>query len=104
MKEGIRMNQKREIRTVSLIGLGAIGCFLASHLGPLMGDNLRVIAGGSRRERLEQEGVMVNGVRHHFNIVSPEETCSFASSCLLLPSCSIVLLFFLFLNIILGLF
>lgn len=69
------MNQKREIRTVSLIGLGAIGCFLASHLGPLMGDNLRVIAGGSRRERLEQEGVMVNGVRHHFNIVSPEETC-----------------------------
>ena len=40
MKEGIRMNQKREIRTVSLIGLGAIGCFLASHLGPLMGDNL----------------------------------------------------------------
>ena len=69
------MNQKREVRTVSLIGLGAIGCFLASHLGPLMGDNLRVIAGGSRRERLEQEGVMVNGVRHHFNIVSPEETC-----------------------------
>ena len=69
------MNQKREIRTVSLIGLGAIGCFMASHLGPLMGDNLRVIAGGSRRERLEQEGVMVNGVRHHFNIVSPEETC-----------------------------
>ena len=69
------MNQKREIRTVSLIGLGAIGCFLASHLGPLMEDNLRVIAGGSRRERLEQEGVMVNGVRHHFNIVSPEETC-----------------------------
>ena len=75
MKEGIRMNQKREIRTVSLIGLGAIGCFLASHLGPLLGDDLRVIAGGSRRERLEQEGVMVNGVRHHFNIVSPEETC-----------------------------
>ena len=41
------MNQKREIRTVSLIGLGAIGCFLASHLGPLMGDNLRVIAGAA---------------------------------------------------------
>ena len=49
------MNQKREIRTVSLIGLGAIGCFLSSHLGPLMEDNLRVIAGGSRRERLEQD-------------------------------------------------
>lgn len=61
MKEGIRMNQKREIRTVSLIGLGAIGCFLASHLGPLLGDDLRVIAGGSRRERLEQEGVMAMG-------------------------------------------
>ena len=75
MKEGIRMKQKREIRTVSLIGLGAIGCFLASHLGHLLGSDLRVIAGGSRRERLEREGVIVNGVRHHFNIVSPEENC-----------------------------
>lgn len=69
------MKQKREIRTVSLIGLGAIGCFLASHLGHLLGSDLRVIAGGSRRERLEREGVIVNGVRHHFNIVSPEENC-----------------------------
>ena len=48
------MKQKREIRTVSLIGLGAIGCFLASHLGHLLGSDLRVIAGGSRRERLER--------------------------------------------------
>ena len=51
------------------------GCFLASHLGHLLGSDLRVIAGGSRRERLEREGVIVNGVRHHFNIVSPEENC-----------------------------
>lgn len=69
------MNQKSEIKTVSLIGLGGIGCFLASHLGPVLGDNLRIIAGGSRRERLEQEGVTVNGVNHRFHMVSPEETC-----------------------------
>ena len=56
MKEGIRMKQKREIRTVSLIGLGAIGCFLASHLGHLLGSDLRVIAGGSRRERRIRAG------------------------------------------------
>ncbi|MFQ8729745.1 MAG: hypothetical protein ACLSAC_04140 [Enterocloster bolteae] len=49
------MNQKREIRTVSLIGLGAIGCFLASHLGPLTGEIIcGGDCGGSRRERLEQ--------------------------------------------------
>lgn len=69
------MNQQKEIKTVSLIGLGAIGCYLATHLGPLLGDRLRVIAGGSRRERLEKDGVIVNGVNYHFHIVSPEETC-----------------------------
>lgn len=69
------MNEQNQIRTVSLIGLGAIGCFLASHLGPVLGNNLRVIAGGSRRDRLERDGVTVNGTNYHFNIIAPEETC-----------------------------
>lgn len=60
---------------VSLIGLGAIGSFLASSLLPVLGDNLRIIAGGSRKERLEREGITVNGTNFHFHIVSPEDTC-----------------------------
>lgn len=69
------MNQQESIRTVSIIGLGAIGSFFAFHLQSVLGDNLRIIAGGSRKEKLEREGVSVNGINYHFHIVSPEETC-----------------------------
>lgn len=69
------MKQQGPIKTVSIIGLGAIGCFFASQLQPVLGDNLRIIAGGSRKKRLEREGVTVNGVSYHFNIVPPEQTC-----------------------------
>lgn len=68
----------REIKTVALIGLGAIGSFLSSHLQGVLGDNLRVVAGGSRRERLERDGILVNGVPYKFHIVSPEEETGYA--------------------------
>ena len=52
----------REIKTVALIGLGAIGSFLASNLHGVLGENLRIVAGGARKERLERDGIVVNGV------------------------------------------
>ena len=45
----------REIKTVALIGLGAIGSFLASNLQRVLGENLRIVAGGARKERLERD-------------------------------------------------
>lgn len=69
------MNQQKPIQTAAIIGLGAIGSFFASHLQGVLGDDLRIIAGGSRKERLEREGVTVNNVNYHFHLVSPEETC-----------------------------
>ena len=45
----------QQIKTVALIGLGAIGCSVARELCRAVGyDNFRVIAGGARRERLER--------------------------------------------------
>ena len=62
------------IHTVALIGLGAIGCSLAPGLQKAVGNkNFRVIAGGSRKMRLETEGVTINGKNYHFNIVDPNE-------------------------------
>ena len=55
------MYEQEPVKKVALIGLGAIGSFLASHLQTVLGDNLRIIAGGERKERLEREGVVVNG-------------------------------------------
>lgn len=70
--EGREQNM-REIKTVALIGLGAIGCSLARELCQTVGfENFRVIAGGTRRERLEREGVVINGQICRFQIVSPD--------------------------------
>ncbi|MDO4669464.1 MAG: 2-dehydropantoate 2-reductase, partial [Butyricicoccus pullicaecorum] len=63
----------REIKTVALIGLGAIGCSLAREICQAVGfQNFRVIAGGARRERLEREGVVINGQACRFQIVAPD--------------------------------
>ena len=41
----------KEIKTVALVGLGAIGAYFADRLQPVLGDDLRVIAGGARAAR-----------------------------------------------------
>ena len=37
----------KEIKTVALVGLGAIGAYFTDRLQPVLGDDLRVIAGGA---------------------------------------------------------
>lgn len=64
----------KQINKVSLIGLGAMGVFFAPRLHELLGSNFRVIAEGSRKERLEQKGVIVNGVTYHFPVIEPDES------------------------------
>ena len=61
----------KKIEKVTLIGLGAMGVFFAPKLKAYLGNDFRVLANGERRERLESQGVTVNGVKHHFNIISP---------------------------------
>ena len=70
--------QMRKVKTVALIGLGAIGSYIAGNLSKVMGDDLRIIAGGSRKERLERDGIVINGEPYHFHVVSPEEENGFA--------------------------
>ncbi|MBT9779510.1 2-dehydropantoate 2-reductase [Clostridium sp. MCC353] len=68
----------RTIKTAALIGLGAIGSYLAGNLSKVMGDDLRIIAGGSRKERIERDGIVINGEPYHFHVVSPEEETGYA--------------------------
>lgn len=68
----------REIKTVALIGLGAIGGFVAPGLQKQLGDKFRVIAGGDRKSRLETQGVIINDVNYKFHIVAPEEETEYA--------------------------
>jgi 2-dehydropantoate 2-reductase len=61
------------IETVALIGLGSMGSFFAPKLQAFLGnERFSVIAAGERKARLDTRGVTINGVTHHFSVVSPE--------------------------------
>ncbi len=61
------------IKKVTLIGLGAMGAFFAPKLDASLGrGNFRVLAEGERKNRLESSGVTINGVTHHFAVITPE--------------------------------
>lgn len=63
----------KQIRTTVLIGAGAIGAFFIPGLVHVLGDDFCVIASGARKERLEAEGMVVNGEHVFFQVRSPEE-------------------------------
>lgn len=64
-----------KMEKVTLIGLGAMGSFFAPRLlKGLKEGNFRVLAEGARKERLETEGVTINGVNYKFPIVEPGES------------------------------
>lgn len=66
-----------QIKNVAMIGAGAIGGVYAYSLHKLLGDNFAFIANGKRKEKLEQEGLYLNG--EHFNpkVVSSDEGTTF---------------------------
>ena len=61
-----------EIKSVGLIGLGAVGALYAQRMLST-GADLRVIVDEARRERYMSEGVYINGVRVDFPYVTPKE-------------------------------
>ncbi len=63
-----------EIKYAALIGLGAMGSFFAPRMEAYLGrEHFQVVASGGRKERLEKEGVTVNGVNYKFSVRTPEE-------------------------------
>lgn len=61
-----------EIRTVSIIGLGALGTMYAHHLNKKM-QGLRVVADEERIARYKRDGVTCNGERCDFHFLAPGE-------------------------------
>ncbi|MDR2896435.1 MAG: hypothetical protein LBV30_07290, partial [Propionibacteriaceae bacterium] len=61
---------------VSVIGLGAMGAAYAAKLSIVDDVHLRVIAAGARADRLARDGVTVNGQRHSFEVVDPQQPSS----------------------------
>lgn len=62
-----------KIKRIALIGMGAIGSYLASCIAPVLGDDFAVIAGGKRGQKLKEDGMIINGEEFYFNVYSPDE-------------------------------
>ena len=63
-----------KINKVTIIGLGAIGGFMASKLSQVLDKTqLRVLAEGERKARLEKEGILINDKHYTFSVVTPKE-------------------------------
>lgn len=58
---------------IGLIGAGAVGCYIVTGLYDKYGDHFMVVAEGGRRERLERDGLIINGRRYNPRIAAPEE-------------------------------
>lgn len=61
----------RKIEKTALIGMGAVGAFVAPKLTKELGENFFVIADGNRARKLEK-GILINGEQYRPKTVSPE--------------------------------
>ena len=62
-----------KIETVALLGAGAVGAYFIWGLSEKMGNNFCVVAKGARKERLEKEGLIINGKQYDLNVKTPDE-------------------------------
>lgn len=63
----------KRIQTVAVLGAGAVGCYLIAGLAPKLGENLWIIAEGSRKERLKKEGLTINDRQLSLCVKTPQE-------------------------------
>ena len=61
------------IKSIAILGAGAIGAYLLYGFQETYGENLWVIAEGDRGRRLKEEGLVINGVPYRLNVKTPDE-------------------------------
>jgi len=63
----------RKIKTVAVMGSGAVGSYFIWGLSEKLGKNLWVIADGERRERYERDGIYINDKCFSLHLRTPIE-------------------------------
>lgn len=61
------------INSVAMIGTGAVGGVYAMYLNNTYGKNFYIVAGDTRKERIEQNGIKVNGKVFKPQIIAPDD-------------------------------
>ncbi len=62
-----------EIKTVAVLGAGAVGSYFIAGLAGKLQDRLWVIADNSRKERLEKEGIIINQKTYLPHVKTPAQ-------------------------------
>jgi len=62
------MSEEAKIRRVALIGAGAVGAYLIWSFAQTAEIDFTVVAQGARQERLEQNGIVINGERYPLRV------------------------------------
>ena len=62
-----------KIKTVAIVGAGAIGSYFIAGLTEKLGDDLWIVAEGERKERLEKNGIVINDQKYDLHVKTPEE-------------------------------
>lgn len=63
----------KNIQKVALLGAGAVGAYFIWGLSDKLGDNFCVIAKDERKDRLEKDGLIINGKKYKLNVKTPED-------------------------------
>lgn len=62
-----------KIEKVALLGAGAVGAYFIWGLSEKLGENFCVVAKGERKNRLEKEGLTINGKKYPLLVKAPQE-------------------------------
>lgn len=63
----------KEIKTVAILGSGAVGAYFIWGLSKKPGIDLWIVADGERRIGLEKNGININGENYSLNLKTPKE-------------------------------
>ena len=62
-----------KIEKAALIGAGAVGAYFIWGLSERLGDNFCVVASGERKNKLNNEGLIINNKQYQLNVKTPED-------------------------------
>lgn len=62
-----------QIKSVAIVGLGAVGAIVGEQLKTVLKDNLYCVVDEDRKKRYLQNGIFINEEKQNFNFVTPAE-------------------------------
>ena len=73
---GKEREKNMEYKNIALIGAGAVGSYIIWGMSQRKDINFFLVAEGERKERLQREGIQINGIRYSPKVLASEEAKS----------------------------